>query len=90
MKLAENLKALAGEALEASADDLEIAGGAVHVIGTDRAISFFALAQLPDAKSVSLPLMRSRRRRQPIPMGPISRRSKSIRQRERRKSPITP
>ena len=49
-KLAENLKALAGEALEASADDLEIADGAVRVVGTDRAISFAALAQLPDAE----------------------------------------
>jgi aerobic carbon-monoxide dehydrogenase large subunit len=49
-KLAESLKALAAEALEASADDLEIADGAVRVIGTDRAISFSALAQRPDAE----------------------------------------
>ena len=49
-KLAENLKVLAGEALEASADDLEIADGAVRVTGTDRAISFAALAQRPDAE----------------------------------------
>ena len=49
-KLADNLKTLAGEALEASADDLEIAGGAVRVAGTDRAISFAALAQRPDAE----------------------------------------
>ncbi len=48
-KLAENLKVLAGEALEASADDLEIAGGAVRIAGTDRSISFAALAQRPDA-----------------------------------------
>ena len=47
-KLAENLKALAGEALEASVDDLEIAGGAVRIAGTDREISFSALAQRPD------------------------------------------
>jgi carbon-monoxide dehydrogenase large subunit len=49
-KLAENLKALAGEALEAGADDLEIAGEAVRIAGTDRAISFAALAQRPDAR----------------------------------------
>jgi aerobic carbon-monoxide dehydrogenase large subunit len=48
-KLADNLKVLAGEALEASAGDLEISGGAVRVAGTDRAISFAALAQRSDA-----------------------------------------
>jgi aerobic carbon-monoxide dehydrogenase large subunit len=48
-KLADNLKRLAAEALEASADDLEIAGGTVRVTGTDRVISFAALAQRPDA-----------------------------------------
>jgi aerobic carbon-monoxide dehydrogenase large subunit len=48
-KLAETLKALAGEALEASAGDLEIADGSVRIAGTDRAISFAALAQRPDA-----------------------------------------
>src|SRR5262249_15712258 len=36
--------------LEASTDDLEITDGSVHVIGTDRAISFASLAQLPDAE----------------------------------------
>jgi carbon-monoxide dehydrogenase large subunit len=48
-KLAENIKALAGEALEAGANDLEIVNGTVRVIGTDRMISFAALAQRPDA-----------------------------------------
>ena len=48
-KLADNLKRLAAEALEASADDLEIAGGTVRVTGTDRMISFAALAQRSDA-----------------------------------------
>ena len=48
-KLADNLKELAGEALEAGAGDLEIADGSVRVAGTDRAISFAALAQRPDA-----------------------------------------
>ena len=50
-KLAENLKALAAEALEAGADDLEIVDGAVRVTGTDRMISFSALAQRPDAEN---------------------------------------
>jgi carbon-monoxide dehydrogenase large subunit len=48
-KLADNLKRLAAEALEASAEDLEIVGGSVRVTGTDRVISFAALAQRPDA-----------------------------------------
>jgi aerobic carbon-monoxide dehydrogenase large subunit len=48
-KLADNLKRLAAEALEASAEDLEIVGGSVRVTGTDRVISFAALAHRPDA-----------------------------------------
>jgi len=48
-KLADNLKRLAAEALEASAEDLEIVGGLVRVTGTDRVISFAALAHRPDA-----------------------------------------
>ena len=47
-KLAQNIKVLAGEALEAGADDLEIVNGTVRVTGTDRMISFAALAQRPD------------------------------------------
>jgi aerobic carbon-monoxide dehydrogenase large subunit len=49
--LAENLMAAAGEELEASAYDLEIADGAVRVTGTDRAVSFATLAQRKDARS---------------------------------------
>jgi carbon-monoxide dehydrogenase large subunit len=48
-KLADNLKRLAAEVLEASADDLEIADGTVRVKGTDRVLSFSALAARPDA-----------------------------------------
>ena len=48
-KLAENLKAMAAKSLEAGADDLEIVNGTVRVTGTDRMISFAALAQRPDA-----------------------------------------
>ncbi|MGB8629234.1 MAG: xanthine dehydrogenase family protein molybdopterin-binding subunit [Xanthobacteraceae bacterium] len=44
-KLADNLKRLAAETLEASADDLEIADRSVQVKGTDRVISLSALAQ---------------------------------------------
>jgi aerobic carbon-monoxide dehydrogenase large subunit len=47
--LAENLKRLAADALEASAGDLEIANGSVRVAGTDRSISFAELAKRPDA-----------------------------------------
>ena len=48
-KLATNLKSLAADALEASASDLEIAGGQVRVVGTDRAMKFADIAALPNA-----------------------------------------
>jgi aerobic carbon-monoxide dehydrogenase large subunit len=48
-KLADNLKRLAAEALEAGAEDLEVSNGSVRVPGTDRVISFATLAQRPDA-----------------------------------------
>jgi carbon-monoxide dehydrogenase large subunit len=48
-KLANNLKALAADALEAGPGDLEIADGRVRIAGTDRAISFADLAALPKA-----------------------------------------
>jgi carbon-monoxide dehydrogenase large subunit len=44
-RLAHQLTALAANALEAAAGDLEFADGAVRVVGTDRAISFADLAQ---------------------------------------------
>jgi carbon-monoxide dehydrogenase large subunit len=47
--LAENLKRLAADALEASAGDLEIVDGTVRVAGTDRVIAFADLAKRPDA-----------------------------------------
>jgi carbon-monoxide dehydrogenase large subunit len=47
--LAENLKTLASDALEAGVADLEIAEGAVRIAGTDRAIPFADLARLPGA-----------------------------------------
>jgi carbon-monoxide dehydrogenase large subunit len=48
-KLAANLKSLAADALEASPSDLEIAAGAVRVVGTDRAMTFADLAASPKA-----------------------------------------
>ncbi len=47
--LAEQLKQLAADALEAAATDMEIADGTVRVAGTDRAISFVDLAAHPQA-----------------------------------------
>jgi carbon-monoxide dehydrogenase large subunit len=47
--LAENLKQLAADALEAGVGDLEIVGGEVRIAGTDRAISFAELAASPKA-----------------------------------------
>src|SRR6202035_1533012 len=43
-KLAGDLKALAGHALDARPSDLEIADGHVRVVGTDRAMKFTDLA----------------------------------------------
>lgn len=48
-KLADNLKEIAADVLEASPGDLEFGDGAVRVAGTDRAISFPDLAKRPDA-----------------------------------------
>ena len=47
--LAEKLKQLASDKLEASVEDLEISDGAVVVAGTDKRISFAELAALPEA-----------------------------------------
>jgi carbon-monoxide dehydrogenase large subunit len=47
--LAENLKRLAADALEAGVADLEIADGTVRVAGTDRAVSFEEIARRPAA-----------------------------------------
>jgi aerobic carbon-monoxide dehydrogenase large subunit len=46
-KLAENLKQLAADLLEASAGDLEVIDGMVRIAGTDRAISFAEIARAP-------------------------------------------
>ena len=46
-KLAEQIKEIAADALEASASDLEIVDGTVRVAGTDRIVSFADLAGLP-------------------------------------------
>lgn len=46
-KLADNLKTLAADKLEASSGDLEIADGTVRVAGTDRAVTFAELASAP-------------------------------------------
>jgi carbon-monoxide dehydrogenase large subunit len=48
-KLADNLKVLAANRLEAAESDLEIEDGAVRIAGTDRAASFAELAALPAA-----------------------------------------
>ncbi len=47
--LAEQLKQLAADALEAAPTDMEIADGTVRVAGTDRAITFVDLATHPKA-----------------------------------------
>jgi carbon-monoxide dehydrogenase large subunit len=44
-KLADQLKSLAGERLEASPSDIEITGGRVRIAGTDRGLTLAELAQ---------------------------------------------
>jgi carbon-monoxide dehydrogenase large subunit len=46
-ELGANLRAIAAEALETSAGDLEISDGVIRVAGTDRSISFADLAKRP-------------------------------------------
>jgi carbon-monoxide dehydrogenase large subunit len=52
--LAEKLKELAADHLEAAVGDLEIADGAVRIAGTDRRIAFADLANLPKASEAAL------------------------------------
>lgn len=47
--LAERIRQLAADALEAGTGDLELVGGMVRVVGTDRAISYADIARLPQA-----------------------------------------
>jgi aerobic carbon-monoxide dehydrogenase large subunit len=47
--LAKSLKELAADKLETAVADLEIADGAVRVVGTDRSVSFTEIAALPGA-----------------------------------------
>ena len=53
-KLADNLKQIAADELEAGIADLEISNGQVRVAGTDRAISYAALAASPRAQAAAL------------------------------------
>jgi len=46
-ELGKNLREIAAEALETSAGDLEISDGMVRIAGTDRSVSFAALATRP-------------------------------------------
>jgi carbon-monoxide dehydrogenase large subunit len=52
--LAEQLKQLAADALEAAPTDMELAAGAVRVAGTDRIISFADIAAQPETKPEQL------------------------------------
>ena len=79
-KLADNLKSLAADALEAAEADLEIADGAVRIAGTDRAVSFAELAARHDARpSFCRRATWWDRRNRPIRTAPISPKSRSIR-----------
>src|SRR5262245_43741841 len=53
-KLAEQMKEIAADALEAAMGDLEIVDGSVRIAGTDRVISFADLAAHPKASAEKL------------------------------------
>lgn len=57
--LSDNLKQLASEKLEAGVGDLEIANGAVRVVGTDKALDLAAIAALPGATPTMLKVHQS-------------------------------
>ncbi len=79
-KLAEQIKEIAADALEASAGDLEIADGAVRIAGTDRAMSFAEIAAHPRATPEQAhrgQRIRATSRR-PSRTAPMSPRSRSI------------
>jgi carbon-monoxide dehydrogenase large subunit len=54
LKLGDEIKRLAAEALEASSGDLEFDTGRVRVVGTDRAISFVDVAKRAEASQKTL------------------------------------
>ena len=47
--LAEKIRRLAADELEASVDDIELSGGAARIVGTDRAVDFAAIARAAKA-----------------------------------------
>ncbi|WP_295806125.1 xanthine dehydrogenase family protein molybdopterin-binding subunit [uncultured Nitratireductor sp.] len=47
--LAEKIRKLAADELEASVDDIELAAGAARIVGTDRAVDFAAIAKAAKA-----------------------------------------
>ncbi|MFC5583946.1 xanthine dehydrogenase family protein molybdopterin-binding subunit [Nitratireductor kimnyeongensis] len=47
--LAEKIRKLAADELEASVDDIELFGGAARIVGTDRAVDFSAIAKAAKA-----------------------------------------
>ncbi|MCU4180647.1 xanthine dehydrogenase family protein molybdopterin-binding subunit [Bosea sp. BH3] len=57
--LSDNLKQLASEKLEAGVGDLEIVGGAVRIVGTDKALDLAAIAALPGATPTLLKVHQS-------------------------------
>lgn len=57
--LTDNLKQLASEKLEAAVGDLEIADGAVRIVGTDKALDLAAIAALPGATPALLKVHQS-------------------------------
>ncbi len=57
--LSDNLKQLASEKLEAAVGDLEIADGAVRIVGTDKSLDLAAIAALPGAKPEMLKVHQS-------------------------------
>ena len=79
-KLAESLKELAADKLEAAGGDLEIVDGRVRIAGTDRSISLAEIAALPagDAREAERRSTPTRRPTRPIRTARMSAKSRSI------------
>lgn len=57
--LTDNLKQLASEKLEAAVGDLEVANGAVRIVGTDKSLDLATIAALPGATPTMLKVHQS-------------------------------
>jgi carbon-monoxide dehydrogenase large subunit len=68
-QLAEQIKSLAADELEAGVGDIELSGGAAHVVGTDRNLSFAEVAKRAKDKSKLIAVAEYKTEEQTYPNG---------------------